>query len=311
MQNIVYFKICNDENEYKGIHPYKAKKYKFLNYIMEHIYYCKIKISAQWNVIDVIKENNKKIYIIYSTLANKQKVLCKIENKISQILHENKNTQVIISKQIKNLINENKDEKNIKRLNRILENSKENKIIYKDFLNEIMKSIIKLKKEIPEEQSIYILLNSNNSYYIDLINKMIADYKMINIVTQNVERFKIFEENAEEKLEPVSILNNKRKSIARAKYIINFDYNYEEIIGYYINRTAVIFNISNNSIKNLSNFDGIIINNIKINKKEKEFDIEDEYIIDKLYGNDISEDIKAYKYTLEGNNGKIEFKDIL
>ena len=40
-------------------------------------------------------------------------------------------------------------------------------------------------------------------------------------------------------------------------------------------------------------------------------DIEDEYIIDKLYGNDISEDIKAYKYTLEGNNGKIEFKDIL
>ena len=192
-----------------------------------------------------------------------------------------------------------------------MENSKENKIIYKDFLNEILKSIIKLKKEIPEEQSIYILLNSNNSYYIDLINKMIADYKMINIVTQNVESFKIFEENAEEKLEPVSILNNKRKSIARAKYIINFDYNYEEIIGYYINRTAVIFNTSNNSIKNLSNFDGIIINNIKINKKEKEFDIEDEYIIDKLYGNDISEDIKAYKYTLEGNNGKIEFKDIL
>ena len=155
MQNIVYFKICNDENEYKGIHPYKAKKYKFL----KHIYYCKIKILSQWNVIDVIKENNKKIYIIYSTLANKQKVLCKIENKISQILHENKNTQVIISKQIKNLINENKDEKNIKRLNRILENSKENKIIYKDFLNEILKSIIKLKKEIPEEQSIYILLN--------------------------------------------------------------------------------------------------------------------------------------------------------
>ena len=71
----------------------------------------------------------------------------------------------------------------------------------------------------------------------------------------------------------------------------------------------MLFNIIKYIATNLMFFTGAYSNEVFPDKLPK--DIEDEYIIDKLYGNDISEDIKAYKYTLEGNNGKIEFKDIL
>lgn len=310
MQNIVYFKVCNNENEYKRIHPYKEKKCKLFNNIMKQIYNHKMKIMAKCNFIEILTEHNKKIYIMHSTLQDKQKVLRKIENKISQILYEDKNARIIISKQIKRLIKESKSKKSIRNLKIILDNSETSKVIYRDFFNELVKSIIKLKKEIPEEQSIYILLNSNNVYYINLINRIIPDYKMINIVTQHRELFKRLEEMAEENLEPISILNNKRKSIAKAKYIINFDYNCEEIANYCINRTAIIFNISNSNIKNLNVFDGTIINNLQIKSKD-EFDLKDEYTINKTHKKKILESIGNYEYIIEGNNGKIEFKELL
>ena len=310
MRNIVYFKICNDENEYRKMHPYKTKKCKWINYIMKQIYYYKMQIMKYYNIIEILNNDNKKTYVVNTTLENRRKVLLKIENKISQISYEDEDTKIIISKQIKQLINENASEKNIKRLNIILQKGIENKTIYKDFLNEIINSVIKLKKEIPEEQSIYILLNSNNIYYINLINKIISDYKMINIVTQHIELFKNFEERAEENLEPISILNNKRKSISKAKYIINIDYSYEELMEYSINRTAIIFNVSNTSLKKLVGFEGIVINNIKIKQKGKEFDLEDEYETDKSHRNEVLENIEKCRYELEGNNGEIEFKEL-
>ena len=307
---IVYFKICNDKKEYKNMHPYKAKRCKWINYIMKQIYYYKMKVMQYYNITELLNQGNKKTYIVHSNLEKSRKVLLKIENKISQILYEDRNAKIIISKQIKQLINENTSEKNIKSLKIILQKDIENKVIYKDFINEIIKSIIKLKGEIPEEQSIYILLNSNNIYYINLINKIVSDYKMINIVTQHIELFKKLEERAEDNLEPLSILNNKRKSISKAKYIVNIDYSYEELMEYSINRTAIIFNLSNASIKKVIGFEGAVINNINIKEKDKEFDLVDEYTVDKSYEDEVLETIEKHKYELEGNNGTIEFKEL-
>ena len=66
---------------------------------------------------------------------------------------------------------------------------------------------------------------------------------MIYIVTENIEKLKKLEDRAEENLEMLAVLNNKRKSLARAKYIINFDFNRENINQYNINRTAVLLNL--------------------------------------------------------------------
>lgn len=312
MKNIVYFKTCHDENEYKNMQPYKVTKCKLVNQIIEKIYHLKFKIMTKYNLIKAINYNDKEMYFIFCReLVNEEKLLHKINQKVKQIPHENINIKIILSKQIKQLISKNISLKNIDKLKNILQNSIEDKRIYMDFANEVAMSVIKFKKEVPEEQSIYILLNSNNIKYMNWINKIISNYKMINIITQNTEKFKAFESNAEAKMQPISILNNKRKSIAKAKYIINIDFNYEDIIAYYINRTAIIFNISNTKIKSLSNFDGIIINNINIEKSNREFDLKDEYIENNADRDEILEDIENYMYELEGNNGKIEINELL
>ena len=71
-------------------------------------------------------------------------------------------------------------------------------------------------------------------------------------------------------------VNNKKKSLRRAKYIVNFDFDTEKLIQYSINRTAVIINVNNDmKIENIA-FEGICINNINIeipNEIEKYFDI--------------------------------------
>lgn len=311
MDNVVYFKICNNENEYKNMQPYKITKYELINRIIKIIYNLRFEIVTQYSIIEKIKNTEKNIYMIYDSKKDERKILYKINRRIEKMFCENPNTKIILSKQIKELIKKNKDMKNIGKLNFIVQNSKENKAMYIDLVNEVVMSVIRLRNEIPEEESMYILLNSNNIRYINWINTIILNYKMINIVTQYPTQFKIFENNAEDKMEPISVLNNKRKSIAKAKYIVNIDFRNEEIINYNINRTAIIFNISNEKIKNLNNFDGNIINNIEIEKKNTEFDFRDEYIENKIDKDEVLRDIENYRYVLEGNNGKIEFDGLV
>lgn len=306
MKEIVYFKICDNEDEYEKIRPYKITRYKFINSIIKKIYHYKFIMMSKYNMIERIMDNKKEILIIYKIPEkNEEKVLKNINNMIIKITYENKNIKVILSKQIKYLMKKCKNVHNIKKLYSILQDSINNKEIYRDFLNEIIKSITKLREETPEEQSIYILINSNNTKYRNLLEKIIPNYKMTNIVTQNIKEFKTFEKNAEENFEPVSVLNNKRKSIAKAQYIINIDFEEKDLINYCINRTAVIFNINNTKIKNLKNFDGIIINNINIKKENQEFDLKDEYIGSETQVKFILEEIENHKYELIGNNGKI------
>ena len=101
----------------------------------------------------------------------------------------------------------------------------------------------------------------------------------------------------------IAISNNKRKSLSKAKYIINMDFDANEILQYSINRTAVIFNTYNTQIK-MKNFDGIIINNIKL-KEQKNFSLQDEYIANKINKEEILKTIKNEEYELIGNNGNI------
>mgnify|MGYP000341469646 CR=1 FL=1 len=115
------------------------------------------------------------------------------------------------------------------------------------------------------------------------------------------------QKKAEENLDMLAIVNNKRKSLARAKYIINVDFNEEEISTYCINRNAVIFNQSQNKIKNIIGFQGMIINNIKIKEENCKYPIELEY---EKYKAEIIKKIYNGEYILIGNNGKIDKKEI-
>lgn len=65
----------------------------------------------------------------------------------------------------------------------------------------------------------------------------------------------------------ISVSNNKKRSLQKAKIIINFDLQNEELSNYQINRNAVIINLSHNVITMEKSFNGIIINSMEITNK--------------------------------------------
>ncbi len=230
--------------------------------------------------VDVYEENEKEnyntlnddiYYIREKVYKNVQKTVEKINRRIYKLIRNvNRKEQIDIipSKRVIECIktnlklNDDKDKDRNKNRNKfclirllkvfhykthqnyiedVIKENENSKAIYCTFIIEILNNIIKIKNEQAEEQSIYVL--TNNEVDAKLLENFKKQYKMIYIVTENIEKLKRLEGRAEENLEMLAVLNNKRKSLARAKYIINFDFNRENINQYNINRTAVLLNL--------------------------------------------------------------------
>lgn len=230
--------------------------------------------------VDVYEENEKEnyntlnddiYYIREKVYKNVQKTVEKINRRIYKLIRNvNRKEQIDIipSKRVIECIktnlklNDDKDKDRNKNRNKfclirllkvfhykthqnyiedVIKENENSKAIYCTFIIEILNNIIKIKNEQAEEQSIYVL--TNNEVDAKLLENFKKQYKMIYIVTENIEKLKKLEDRAEENLEMLAVLNNKRKSLARAKYIINFDFNRENINQYNINRTAVLLNL--------------------------------------------------------------------
>lgn len=252
----------------------------------------KYRIMARLNIFEKKKIDQKTIYVLYN--LNKKSIE-KIERKIKR----HNLLPVVLSKEIKEKANE------YKKLNLIIKRLKEDKTIFKKYIEEILKNVIVRKKEIIEEQNIYILAKEENLELKNKIIKMLTEYKAINIVTENLREFQKLEEKLDKNLETFAVLNNKRKSLTRAKYIINVDYSGEDLIKYNINRTANIFNLNTEKF-HLNNFDGCIINNIELNVDNQKYDIKDLYLANMINKEIVEDLIKKGQYKLIGNNGYID-----
>lgn len=247
-----------------------------------------IKIVKKLEKIEEIEkaEKNKKIKEV-----DKIKEIEKIKEASEQNLEENKfktNTFSIVD-----LVNEIEQSKNI----------------YCENLIEILNNIMKDGKKETKEQSVYILLEQSSNLNNIKIKEMLNQYKIVYIITDNVNQYRKIEQFAEEEAEMLIILNNRKKSLSKAKYIINYDFRQENIEKFNINRTATILNVAHNKIKIYQGFQGIVINNIRL-KSEKDEKFPIEYEIEKNKEK-INEKIKNEEYYLIGENGKINKEEII
>lgn len=252
------------------------------------------KIMIKFNIFEKNEDEQKIIYTLYS--LNK-KGIKKIERKIKTI-----NVPIILSKEIKE--NAKKEEYKNTKIYKIIKSLKEDKTIFRKYIEEVLNNVVTRTKEFPEQQSLYILAKSENAKIKNEIISMLSRYKAINIVTTNLREFQKLEEKLDKNLETFTVLNNKRKSLARAQYIINIDFSEEELLEYNINRTANIFNLNTEKL-HLNNFDGYIINNIEINSNNQKYDIKDLYLANMINEEDMKNIIKSGQYKLIGNNGYI------
>lgn len=311
---IVYIKELEEDSK---LNKNLIKIIKMFNiHIIKEIYdnknYSK-KINNSNSYIYIVQNTDKKEINTQKIYKNINKIKNKIENKKLK-LNSNKKVFVVLSKRLKKYKNE---------LN--LFNIISGKELQVYLLEDILNYILNIIDERIEKQDIYLLINKyNEKINQKIFNNIIEKVKTVNIVTNDIEKYKKIEEKIyNDKSILITVANNKKKSLKKANIIINVDMDNNTISKYTINRNSIIINLSNNKLL-LKGFDGIIINNQEIDinedKESLQYFIENkifnEFEISELYEsileNKGKSDINKIKIvSLIGNNGIINKKELL
>lgn len=311
---IVYIKELEEDSK---LNKNLIKIIKMFNiHIIKEIYdnknYSK-KINNSNNYIYIIQNTDKKEINTQKIYKNINKIKNKIENKKLK-LNSNEKVFIVLSKRLKKYKNE------FNSFNLI--SGKELQLY---LLEDILNYILNIIDERIEKQDIYFLINKyNEKINQKIFNNIIEKVKTVNIVTNDIDKYKKIEEKVyNDKSILITVANNKKKSLKKANIIINVDMDNNTISKYTINRNSIIINLSDNKLL-LKGFDGIIINNqeIDINKNKEilqyfienkifnEFEISELYesILENKGNNDIN---KIKIISLIGNNGIINKKELL
>lgn len=257
-------------------------------------------------------------YII--SVSNKEKT--RVKKRLTKFILKQKIDTLIFSKDLEgefkeeicNLLNDNFgiDVLNGKKLMELM-----------DF--DIVKYIIDIQQVDMKQEEIYIIFKKDNSLNLNFLKRFIENFRMTNVVTNDIERLKNVQDNLlEQDGILISVSNNKRKALKRAKYVLNMNLSKTELEKYKINRNAIIINIKENVKYEDVNFDGINVNYFEITLPdeyvEKFEQIGENFDYVKLYESELLKDMQGKSlediYTkiksdevrvdgLIGNNGKI------
>ncbi len=161
---------------------------------------------------------------------------------------------------------------------------------------DIIKYILKKVQTNINQEEIYIVFKKDLNLDLNFLKVFIENFRMTNIVTNDIERLKNVQENLlENDSILISVSNNKKKALKRAKYILNINLDKAELEKYKINREAIIVNIREDVKLDNPSFSGINVNYFGI-------DVPDEYSeqFEEIGGNfDL---VKMYESILFKNN---------
>ena len=130
---------------------------------------------------------------------------------------------------------------------------------------DIVKYVLNKQNNNMRQEDIYVVFKKDEKLNLDYLKQFIENFRMVNIITNDVARFKNIQDNLlENDGILISVSNNKRKALKRAKYILNVNLSKDELEKYKINRDAIIINIQENVKYDDSNFDGINVNYFEI-----------------------------------------------
>lgn len=141
----------------------------------------------------------------------------------------------------------------------------EGRWLFEVLSKQILEYVIKKEKMKKEETRLSILVNEITDNFLQNIKEIVKQYKSVNIVTNHIEKFKRIEEKIlQEDGIMITVTNNKKKSLSKSEIILNVDFPTELINQYYIYEEAIIINLRGNVKINRKRFNGININDYKI-----------------------------------------------
>ena len=237
-------------------------------------------IARFFNLVEIV--NDRIILPIEEEETIDEKKIKILTKKIIRILDKTNCRTIILSKYLK----KNKE---------FLENLKNKDLNIIDgkwlflILSEKVLDYVARKKDLKkEETNVSILVNNNfNDYVLENIKEIIKQYKTVNIVTKQIDKFKKIEKHIMQE-EGINILitNNKKKSLVRSNIILNVDFDTDLINKYNIPEEGIIINLQENVKITRKRFNGISINDYEIKyqnydeydyEKEKYYDRKDMY----------------------------------
>lgn len=144
------------------------------------------------------------------------------------------------------------------------------KILSNYLIYNFIEYISKLKNEEIYMQEIFVLVNNCDTLNKNNIIYLAKKLKRVNIVTNKINEFNKIGSSIEKKLGiGMTVTSNKRKSLAKAKIIVNIDFNEEMLNQFNINRDALILNINNKIQIKSKLFNGINVYDYNINYDKK------------------------------------------
>ena len=251
--------------------------------------YDKPNIYIKW--LKIIKLEGNKIYIPlenYEKQNKQQKTEEKLAIKTAKIFEKLNSKKIVLSKEIK------KYERYTNILNTYQLDIINGKWLFSMLIPEITQ-YIEIKKELkPEETTIHILVNDFTEIAIENIKKLAKNHKHIAIITKNISKMKNIEEQIlEETGAIITVMNNKKRSLAKAKIVINIDFPTELLKQYTLYEESIIIDLTQNIKIVKKRFNGIIITNKQIYKKEDELFFTRDLYEAEFYKN------QPYKYVRE------------
>ena len=234
--------------------------------------YDKPNLLSRW--FKIVKLEGNKIYIPIVNYEKKDKQL-KLEEKLAKktkkILKKLNSKKVVLSKEIKN------HTKYMNLLQTYQLDIIDGRWLFRMLVPEIIEYVENKKELEPEETTIHILANDFTEVVIENIKKLAQNHKHVAIITKNISKMKKIEEQIlEETGSMITVMNNKKKSLAKAQLIINFDFPTELLKQYAIFEDSTIIDVTGNIKILKKRFNGVIITNYEIDFKNKsEYKIDD------------------------------------
>lgn len=214
-------------------------------------------------IFNIIKLEGNNIFVPLMEIEN-LKVQEKLAKKTIKIFENLNSKKVVISKNVKmyktyvNLLSTGQfDVVN-------------GKWLFSMLIPEVIKYVENKKNLKEEETSVYFLVNDFTETVIENIKAMAKGHKHVSVITKYVEKMKKIEHQIlQETGVVITVMNNKKKSLAKAQIVINADFTNELLNQYNICENAIIIDLTQ-SLRNLKKrFNGFVVNNYEIKLKNR------------------------------------------
>ncbi|MCL2383956.1 MAG: hypothetical protein FWC79_07595 [Oscillospiraceae bacterium] len=226
------------------------------------------------------------------------KKIGKVAKKLVRTLTHNNVSAIVLSECLKEI------EILVNKLHEANINILDGRLLFNYLIYDVIQYVAKRQKTPIETLEISVLTDENDDLGIENMVLLAQNAKGLNIITNNIQKFKKLEAYLyEEKGILIKLSNNKRKALLRSDIIINTGFEEEGINKYTLPDKCVVINTNSAISIKSKRFNGININNYRIK-------IPSEYELDKFNDNIIYE-AKIVEEAFESGIGKSLGKEML